>query len=403
MLLFGTMSASAQNVGYTGLTPAKNENELILTAIFGLAAIAGVVLFILFGLDKKVRPTVEVKPPDRITPAEAGFILDEHIRAADIPSLILYWANRGYLLINTVCEAGTDELEFIKLKNADACMKPYEKLIFDRLFDNRSSVALADVKGNFNVRLSKAKAEFAHSFNAPSTRFFTRSGTVSAIICGFLAGLCTGVMPIFNAISYNLNTAVGVMLGIFAFIVTACFCAFLKFSADKTANGKKFGIRTILYIVVLLIMSGLWGFTVTAILSSASAAVCGIAAALSKKHTRPGREMLGKLLGLKLFIATASKGRIELLFKENPSLFYDVLPFAFVLGVADKWAMQFENLAIAKPSWYKNSAPGLFNSVYFTNFIRSSMGKNKNGGNSFAIGAFAASKGLQGGSRTRTP
>jgi hypothetical protein len=403
ILLLCTMPVSAQDAVYSDLTPVKNANSFILMAIFGLAALAGIVLFILFGKDKKVYPTAEKSPPADITSVEASFILDGQIKAEDIPSLLIFWANKGYLSINNICEAGTDELEFEKLKNADANMKPYEKLIFDKLFNGRSIVPLADFKGAFNIDLRKIKIEPADSISAPSTRFFTKASTVTAIICGLMAGLCTGVMPIFTAVTQNLSTLAGILLAILAFIVTICFCILLKSSVNKTVFGQKFSTYTIIFIVALLIMAGFSGFTAAALISSASAGVCGIVAALSKKHTSRGSELLGKLLGLKQFITTVDKDKIDQLTAENPTLFYDLLPFAFALGVADKWAMQFENTAVAKPSWFNSSTHGLFNPLYFTNLINNIIGNKRFGENAFAISAFAGHKGFESGSRTRIP
>ena len=35
----------------------------------------------------------------------------------------------------------------------------------------------------------------------------------------------------------------------------------------------------------------------------------------------------------------------------NPNYFYDVLPFAYVLEVTNKWIKKFENVSVIDPSW----------------------------------------------------
>ena len=64
-----------------------------------------------------------------------------------------------------------------------------------------------------------------------------------------------------------------------------------------------------------------------------------------------GRQILGHLLGLKRFIEVAEKKRLEKMVEENPEYFYQILPYAYVLGVSDKWIKQFENIAVPQPEW----------------------------------------------------
>jgi uncharacterized membrane protein (UPF0136 family) len=381
----------------------------ILAVIFGLAAILSMVLFMLFGRDKKVCPTVEVRPPDEMTPIEASFILDGHIETADITSIIIYWANNGFLSINNICKIGRDEIEFIKLKDSDASMKPYEKLLFDKIFNGRSNIALVDLNGKLHIRLRKVKFELAHMFKSPSTRLFTNASTITTIICSLLAGLCTGVISGVAAAIYNFDTSPGVICGISVFIVTVCLCVSLKFFVHKAASGKKFGVILcmIIYISLLLIISNniymTGGLKVAAVTSAASSAVCCFAATFSKRHSKQGRDWLGKLLGLKHFITIVEKGRIEMLVEKNSSLFYDILPFACTFGVVYEWTMQFENIPIANPSWYKSNTRGMFNPIYFKNLMNGSMANYQNGEISVALSSYAAGRGFRSGGRTNGP
>ena len=65
-----------------------------------------------------------------------------------------------------------------------------------------------------------------------------------------------------------------------------------------------------------------------------------------------GRMVKGQLLGLKKFIKVAEKKRLETLVEENPSCFYDILPYAYILGVSDKWINKFEDIMKLQPDWY---------------------------------------------------
>ena len=75
-------------------------------------------------------------------------------------------------------------------------------------------------------------------------------------------------------------------------------------------------------------------------------------AALIHRRTEYGAGIIGRCLGFKDFLETAEKDKIESLVNENPSYFFDTLPFAFVLGVTEAWARKFEGLIREPPSWY---------------------------------------------------
>lgn len=73
---------------------------------------------------------------------------------------------------------------------------------------------------------------------------------------------------------------------------------------------------------------------------------------------------LQKIKGFKMFLETAEKERLETLVDENPEYFYDIMPYAYVLGVSDKWMKKFENIAINPPSWYYGYNTFTFHTMY---------------------------------------
>ena len=69
-------------------------------------------------------------------------------------------------------------------------------------------------------------------------------------------------------------------------------------------------------------------------------------------RTEESHKNLEKITGFKKFLETAEKDRLEMLVHDNPKYFYNILPFAYVLGVSDKWVDKFEGIAIEPPEWY---------------------------------------------------
>ena len=89
------------------------------------------------------------------------------------------------------------------------------------------------------------------------------------------------------------------------------------------------------------------------------------------KRTPYGNEILGKIRGFKRFLETAEKEKLEAMVMENPTYFYDILPYTYVLGISDKWISQFETIALQAPDWY--SSTNSFNVTTFGSFMNSTM------------------------------
>ena len=90
-----------------------------------------------------------------------------------------------------------------------------------------------------------------------------------------------------------------------------------------------------------------------------------------KKRTEYGNQILGQVIGLRNFILVAEQDRLQELVDENPYYFYDILPFAYALGLTDVWNDHFKNLTIQPCDWYYS--PYYSNPYYMTNSLSSQM------------------------------
>jgi predicted GTPase len=99
-------------------------------------------LYEISGRDEKAVKTVEFYPPDGMTSAEVGYAIDGFVDNKDVISLIIYWADKGYLKIKTIKK---DEFELLKQKDPDDKMKLYEKQMFNKMFGDSRSVTAQDL------------------------------------------------------------------------------------------------------------------------------------------------------------------------------------------------------------------------------------------------------------------
>lgn len=61
---------------------------------------------------------------------------------------------------------------------------------------------------------------------------------------------------------------------------------------------------------------------------------------------------------------------------QEPTYFYDILPYTYVLGISDKWIEKFETISLQAPTWYDSSY--IFDISSFDNFINSAMNSAEN-------------------------
>ena len=88
-----------------------------------------------------------------------------------------------------------------------------------------------------------------------------------------------------------------------------------------------------------------------------------------------GNELLGKIKGFKKFIENSEKEQLEEILTKDPNYFYNIIPYAYVLGVLKKWTKKFESINILPPSWYETSDK--FDFLEFENFISSTLDSSK--------------------------
>ena len=67
--------------------------------------------------------------------------------------------------------------------------------------------------------------------------------------------------------------------------------------------------------------------------------------------------MLAKIKGFRNFLETAEKDRIALIVKQDPSYFYDILPYAYALEVSKVWMDDFKTIGFEKPNWFDDNRP----------------------------------------------
>lgn len=333
----------------------------------------------IFGRDEHVTPVVSFYPPPGITSAEAEQIYKEKVSKKGLASLIVYLANLGHIKIQS------DKSDFMLKKISDyegddEFLEAVMHMLFRGKYEN--SVCGTHLKNSPEFYKSWTALERNINRKKYKKRFFEESSM--SFLLWALMGLfmCSNIaLTLFALFDYD-----------FSFGYLAPFFsieAFVALIILVSSGGKNIAAA----IYVFLFFSLQFAAFIPQLKDEINpenmpqvimgAICCLISFICFKEMLKPnwyGRQILGHLLGLKKFIEVAEKRKLEKMVEENPQYFYNILPFAYVLGVSDKWIKQFENIAVEQPQW----ADGKFyarNFNYFTqNFNAATRPSVANGG-----------------------
>jgi uncharacterized membrane protein len=117
------------------------------------------------------------------------------------------------------------------------------------------------------------------------------------------------------------------------------------------------------FVAVLVVIGGFFAAApygpVAAVSICACAAIMWIVGRRMPRRTRHGREAYERIAGLREFIRRVEADRLERLGGRTAGNFEKILPYAVVLGVADRWAHAFAGIYATPPTWYVGSNHGL--------------------------------------------
>ena len=357
-----------------------NSNIYLMFIIPIVALIISFLLWFIFGRDNRVIETVEFYPPEGFNSLEVGFLYKGKANSQDVTSLLIYLANKGYIKISDNNDESlfskADGFKITKLKDYDG-NDANERLFLGGLFKDTAVEGEAtkdDLYNSFYLTTNKILSNINNKKN--KNKLFEKKASNMSIISILLmlisvittiaiptleyAGAGEVAMTLFICAFYIPFYAVGIFakmplvfrifwLGFTIFHSTVFFSSLPITDAVTSESIYLIGV-----IVGILCLIGIIFFF-----------------KIMPKRTPYGNEILGKIKGFKNFLETAEKDKLESIVLSNPTYFYDILPFTYVLGVSDKWIKKFETINMQAPSWYDSHTA--FSVVTFGIFIGSTM------------------------------
>ncbi len=272
---------------------------------------------------KKISLVAEYESPDGLLPIEVGTIIDRKVDMADVSSVIMDLAVKGYLKIRyTVRQMrlwpDKKDFELVKLKDGSDLRHPAYQIVFNMLFTGRDTVSLSDLRASGTALFETLKSIgvktdeniYTEGYFDPDARGKSKKARLL-----FGAG-ALGLLVLF---------VVGMALG----------------------GGSAFVTIVVMFAVALLIGE--------------------IGKPPIPKLTPKGMTALQKILGFREFLRYTETDRLKMMNAPSlkPEQFEECLPYAMVLGVEKEWAKKFESIAVPAPVWYEDPTMTTFNSSLF--------------------------------------
>lgn len=334
--------------------------DIVLLVLTGLFVGCAVLVFLKKRRKSPIIEVVEFKAPEGISPTEAGLINDGKVTGDDLSALLVYWASKGIVKIKNdgkktvILRVATDE----QVQNG---LKPHEKILFNDLFrGGKTEVEAFDlglsVDTGYKCKTSVTKETKKYFDNGAEGWFSFLTFFAVVLLAAFV------FKSYYQSVLRGLDVLLQILMAILIVVGVSLIPNLMKYK-DKCSK-KKFWLLLVLDLILIFAPLVVFMFVMEGCIDSFGArfylllvpSLLVIFYPNLERYTEAGRKILGQIRGLKNYIEVAEKDRMEMLVKDNPSLFFEVLPYAYVLGVSDVYMKKFEDVQIVQPEWYQSSA-----------------------------------------------
>lgn len=359
-------------------------------------------LWLLFGRDPKIVKTVEFYPPEKMTPAEIGYVIDGSADTKDVVSMIMYFASKGYIQIT---EYEKDKFEVTRLTNIDSGEKVFAKTLFHALFEEGDQVKLDELPESFGDMFFVVTSQLKSNYRGKNSLFTKASRICRGAGMGlmFVPPIAAVVLAALSSFDYLYSVSLAPVI---AFLAIGLFMMLITF--DKRESYSKGKMKGMLFTASVFITLGvgisawvtasLMESKMLALLVAASAVVTFVFVMLMHARTKQSARWQGQILGFKDFIKNAELEKLKLLVEEEPEYFYDIVPYAYVMGLSDKWAKKFEQIPTAPPSWYQGYGTNpTFSTLWYVHMMHNCSTSFYNGAISSIAGSGSGSDTGRGG------
>lgn len=365
----GTISSRPSDAEHQRLLAAQARAEKLRLWPLALPLLAfwlGLSAWMRRGRDPREQSiTVQYDPPDGMTPAEMGTLVDHEAEMRDVISTLVDLAVRGYIGI----EERLEKHLFGLIKNTEYVFhlrKPREEWTGlatheERFLDALFSIASTELAWD-DIRATFTEAQRVHAAGGELDRE------------AFSARLATaGSRPTQSVKQSELTNRFykslpGIKDGIYDKLVER---GYYVHRPDKV-KGNWLGLGIVALVLGLFGAGFLAGAEPAWISPFALGVGAGVSAVvligfglLMPARTHAGARAREASLGFREFLERVESDRYRTMIT-GPEMFERYLPYAMAFGVEKRWARAFDDLYREPPDWYSGSGYGHFRASEFT-------------------------------------
>ena len=311
-----------------------------------------------YGKDEMVIPIVSFKLPEGChNVLDAEMYYRNGITQTGLTASLIDLANKGYIKI----ENSEEDFVLHKLKEYEEPTCAEEEL-FNSIFNSKNIVTKKDLETsslfyrtcqNILSSTPPMKDMFEKdSVDVSRTQFMYRS-VIAILFCLLIFASGFNILSLFNFKS-----------------ITGFAIAFMGLFMFVTNWNEQKQLWSILYIFTVFALIGLGAekyitseYIYQILFSLVCAIITTICAANLPKDNKLTRQIKGQLEGLKRYINIAEKHKIEAISTYDPKQIFNVLPYAYILGVTGILLDKFQWISTVSPDLCPN-----YNPVYLPQF-----------------------------------
>lgn len=358
------------------------DRDFIDVAIFIVPILFVAISFLIFSkfTNPQIVDAIEFYPPDGLNSLDIGFIYKGTPSSTDVTSLLIYLANKGYIKITERSDkklfSKKTTITLTKLREYDGSDEN-EKMFLDGLFKgNKTEVELSSLHNKFYRTIDKILSNI--NSNKNKFKIFDKVRVFASICISIMAFISHCLIYAKLYYAYGQIPSLIYMLGgsAIGFFISFGYTLFGNYKITSFGDiiNSLFAIFTVAMPITMVLEGVIYDtFYLTAfIVNFISVIIMFICYNKICRRSPYGATMLGRILGFKRFLETAEKQKLETLVMENPSYFFDIMPYTYVLNVSDKWIKKFETISFKQPNWYVSDI-GYHNFISFSEHLNSSV------------------------------
>ena len=337
--------------------------EIIVTLAVMLLAL--LLMWIIGGRDPKVTKNPQTTPIEGITPVELGYIYDGKVRPADIISLIIYFATKGYLKISEYEPKRYMLIRKNEPKNEEKMMRNAYNALFEDVYRERG-IDTEDIGPRLLRIMNNIREDIAAGYTGSDMIGFTPLSKAFRIIGTVLFGAVMGMVNVFSyqyqylQPNYGESFIIGVLSALLVFLLCGAVDT-MYFSSSKSAAKLPFAAGAGLGIIVLYLAVAV--FRRTGQLAASAAVIMAAAAGaflvvIMRARGKGNTELIVKLQQLRHFIYHPTPKELLENHLADKNYYYDMMPYAIMFGASDAWAISFLTLDVEEPDWYSDDIEG---------------------------------------------